>query len=296
MKKHKRLTQLLGIVPLLILILTPFSLNSQEDVALSLEKVAGEVYCLSGGGGNIGILKSADALLVVDASYARTAHLIMDEIRKLSPLPIRYLINTHYHGDHTGGNAIIGKGAEIISHTNCKAAQEASMKPEERADAAGLPQKTFEKEMTLELGEETIRLIHFGPAHTSGDTVVIFDKAKVVHTGDLFFHGVPPYIDVSNGSNTKNWVITIGKLAETYPDFTVIPGHGPVTTMKEYVKFAEYLRYLRKEVAAAIKAGKTKEQAMESIDLSAFDHIKNRGEFLTKKKNIEWIYLEMTRK
>jgi glyoxylase-like metal-dependent hydrolase (beta-lactamase superfamily II) len=150
--------------------------------------------------------------------------------------------------------------------------------------------------MTLQLGEETIRLIHFGPAHTSGDTVVIFDKAKVVHTGDLFFNGIPPYIDVNNGSNTQNWVNIIGKLAEIYPDFKVIPGHGPVTTMQEYVKFAEYLRYLRKEVAAAIKAGKTKEQTMESIDLSAFSHIQNRGEFLTKKKNIEWIYMEMTRK
>jgi hypothetical protein len=107
---------------------------------------------------------------------------------------------------------------------------------------------------------------------------------------------MPPYIDVNNGSNTQNWITIIGKLAETYPDFKVIPGHGPVTTMQEYVKFAEYLRYLRKEVAAAIEAGKTKEQAMESIDISAFDHIQNRGEFLTKKKNIEWIYLELTRK
>jgi glyoxylase-like metal-dependent hydrolase (beta-lactamase superfamily II) len=296
MKKHKTNIHLWLIFSLLILFFLNFSLNSQEDVALSLEKVAGEVYCLSGGGGNIGILKANDALLVIDASYARTANLIMDEIRKLSPLPIRYLINTHYHGDHTGGNAIIGKGAEIISHTNCKATQEANMKPEERADAAGLPQKTFDKDMILELGKETIRLIHFGPAHTSGDTVVVFDQAQVIHTGDLFFHGMPPYIDVNNGSNTQNWITTIGKLAEKYPDFKVIPGHGPVTTMKDYVKFAEYLRYLRKEVAAAIKAGKTKEQAVESIDISTFDHIQNRGEFLTKKKNIEWIYMEMTRK
>jgi glyoxylase-like metal-dependent hydrolase (beta-lactamase superfamily II) len=296
MKKHKTYIHFLASFSILILALIPLQVNSQEEITLNLEKVAGEVYCLSGGGGNIGILKGEDALLVIDASYARTAHLIMEEIRKLSPHTIRYLINTHYHGDHTGGNAIIGKGAEIISHKNCKAAQEAGMKPEERADAVGLPQKTFEKEMTLQLGEETIRLIHFGPAHTSGDTVVIFDKAKVVHTGDLFFNGIPPYIDVNNGSNTQNWVNIIGKLAEIYPDFKVIPGHGPVTTMQEYVKFAEYLRYLRKEVAAAIKAGKTKEQTMESIDLSAFGHIQNRGEFLTKKKNIEWIYMEMTRK
>jgi glyoxylase-like metal-dependent hydrolase (beta-lactamase superfamily II) len=296
MRKHKIKANLFCVILIFVLSLTPTILESQEESTLTLEKVSGDVYCLSGGGGNIGILKSGDALLVVDASYARTANDIMAEIQKLSPLSIRYLINTHYHGDHTGGNAIIGKGAEIISHTNCKASQVAGMKPEEREEGVGVPQKTFEKEMTLKLGEETIHLIHFGPAHTSGDTVLVFDKAKVVHTGDLFFHGVPPYIDVKDGSNTENWVTTIGKLAETYPDFKVIPGHGPVTTMQEYVKFAEYLRYLRKEVAAAIQAGKTKEQAMESIDLSAFDHIKDRGEFLTKKKNIEWIYMELTRK
>jgi len=296
MRKYKVKANLFCIILIFVLSLTPAILEAQEELTLTLEKVSGDVYCLSGGGGNIGILKSGDALLVVDASYARTANDIMAEIQKLSPLSIRYLINTHYHGDHTGGNAIIGKGAEIISHTNCKASQVAGMKPEEREEGVGVPQKTFEKEMILKLGEETIHLIHFGPAHTSGDTVLVFDKAKVVHTGDLFFHGVPPYIDVKDGSNTENWVTTIGKLAETYPDFKVIPGHGPVTTMQEYVKFAEYLRYLRKEVAAAIQAGKTKEQAMESIDLSAFDHIKDRGEFLTKKKNIEWIYMELTRK
>lgn len=296
MNKHKSQLNLFSILSILIIMLIFPNLNSQEEVTLALEKVSGDVYCLGGGGGNIGILKGSDALLVIDASYARTANLIMEEIRKLSPLPIRYLINTHYHGDHTGGNSVIGKDAEIISHTNCKATQEANMKPEERAEGKGLPQKTFEKEMTLKLGEETIHLIHFGPGHTSGDTVLIFDKAKVVHTGDLFFNGIPPYIDVQDGSDTQNWVKTIGKLAEKYPDFKVIPGHGPVTTMQAFVKSAEYLRYLRKEVESAIEEGKTKEQAMESIDLSAFDHIKNQGDFLTKRKNIEWIYMEMTRK
>jgi hypothetical protein len=101
---------------------------------------------------------------------------------------------------------------------------------------------------------------------------------------------------VNDGSDTKNWVRTIHKLAEKYPNFQVIPGHGKVTNMKEYVKFADYLSALRKEVSAAIKTGKTKEQAVESIDLSNFTYIQDRGEFLTKKKNIEWVYDEMTRK
>jgi cyclase len=235
-------------------------------------------------------------LLIVDAQYARAADAVMAKINELSPKKIEYLINTHYHGDHTSGNPIIGKDATIISHQNCKKSLLAGLKPEDTPESIGAPNKTFDTEMTITMGNETVRLVHMGHGHTSGDTIVIFDKAKVIHAGDLFFHGMPPYIDVNDGSDTQNWVRTIYKLAEKYPDFQVIPGHGKVTNMKEYVKFAHYLSALRKEVSAAIEAGKTKEQAVESIDLSSFTYIQDQGEFLTKTKNIEWVYDEMTRK
>jgi glyoxylase-like metal-dependent hydrolase (beta-lactamase superfamily II) len=126
--------------------------------------------------------------------------------------------------------------------------------------------------------------------------VVIFEKAKVLQVGDLFFHGMPPYIDVNNGSDTENWVDLIETLCEKYPDFKVIPGHGKVTDTQAYLRFAQYLKYLRKEVAAAIQAGKTREQTQDSIDFSAFSDIKDQGEFLTKKENVGWVYDEMTRK
>ncbi len=141
-----------------------------------------------------------------------------------------------------------------------------------------------------------MKLVHFGPAHTSGDTVVVFPNAKVLVVGDLFFHGMPPYIDVNNGSDTQNWVNLIETLCEKYTNFKVIPGHGKVTDTAEYLKFANYLKYLRKEVAAAIAAGKTREQAQESIDFSGFVNIVDQGEFLTKKENVGWVYDEMTRK
>lgn len=285
-------------LPFLVLFLFAVSphLISQQPEPIAIEKVSGEVYCLYGEGGNIGILRGEEALLVVDSQYAQTVDEVLKAIRELRPLKIQYLINTHYHGDHTGGNSIIGKEAQIISHEKCRSSLLANLKPEETPESIGAPQKTYEADMTLQLGEETVHLIHFGPGHTSGDTVVVFEKAKVIHAGDLFFHGVPPYIDVKDGSDTENWILTIEKLAETYPDFQVIPGHGKVTTMEEYLKFADYLKYLRKEVAAAIKAGKTREQAQETIDLSKFDDIQDRREFLTKKANIGWVYDEMTRK
>jgi len=294
MKKHQHKHWAAIFAAVFVLFSLCGTLRTQEEVSFTCEKVSGNVHSLIGAGGNLAILEGKEALLVVDSNYARTATQIMGKIRQLSPLPIRYLINTHYHGDHTGGNAIIGKSAEIVSHTKCRASFLKTQKPEESAEGLGAPQKTYEEEMTLTLGDETIKLLHFGPGHTAGDTVVVFENARVIHAGDLFFHGLPPYIDVKDGSDTANWVKTIGKLAEKYPDYKVIPGHGPVTTMTEFMKFADYLRYLRKEVAAAIKAGKSKEQAVESIDLSPFDSIQDMSEFLTKKKNIEWIYDEMT--
>lgn len=281
----------------LFLCLVPFAfqLYAQQEEPITIERVAGEVYCLYGSGGNIGICVGDNALLIVDAQYARTADAVMAKIGELSPKKIEYLINTHYHGDHTSGNPIIGKEAQIVSHKNCRKTLLANKKPEETPESIGAPTKTFEREMTIAMGNKAVRLVHMGPAHTSGDTIVIFDKEKVIHAGDLFFNGLPPYIDVDNGSDTKNWIRTIQALAEKYPDFQVIPGHGKVTNMKEYIKFADYLSALIKEVAAAIKAGKTKDETIESIDLSEFSWIEDRGEFLTKTKNIEWVYDEMMR-
>jgi len=268
----------------------------QEEVIFQTVNVNDNVYCLYGAGGNIGILKGEDGVLLVDSQYARYSSEILEEIKKIHPGPILYLINTHYHGDHVDGNSILGKDAKIISHINCKNSMLKGKKPEEAAENLGIPEETFEKEKTIDIGPETVKLLYLGPGHTCGDTIVVFEKAGVIHAGDLFFHEIPPYIDVNDGSDTGNWVKIIGMLAEKYPDFKVIPGHGKVTTMKEFYRFADYLRYLHNQVAAAIEAGKTKEQAVESIDLSNYAYIQDQGEFLTKKRNIELVYDELTRK
>lgn len=279
----------------LLLIIT-FPLSSQEEVTFETVNVSDNVYCLYGAGGNIGILNGEKGILLVDSQYAKYSSEILEEIKKISPDPIIYLINTHYHGDHVDGNSILGKDATIISHINCKNSMLKGKKPEEAAAAMGIPDETYEKEKTIDMGREIVKLLYLGPGHSSGDTIVVFETSRVIHAGDLFFHEIPPYIDVNDGSDTGNWVKIIGMLAERYPDFKVIPGHGKVTTMKEFYRFADYLKYLHDQVAAAIKAGKTKEQAVESIDLSNYDYIQDQGEFLTKKRNIEWIYDELTRK
>lgn len=296
MRKHTLKQRIFFIALILPFFATPSDSLSQQKTAITVEKVSGEIYCLYVGSVNVTVLKGKDGLLVVDASYPQTADQLKEEIAKLSPEKIQYLLITHYHGDHTGGNSIIGKDAQIISHKSCKETVVANLKPEETEKGIGAPQKTFETDLTIPFEDEKVKMVHFGPAHTSGDSVVIFENAKVLVMGDLFFHGMPPYIDVNNGSDTKNWVALIETICEKYPDFKVIPGHGKVTDTEAYLQFARYLKYLRTEVAAAIKAGKTREQIQESVDFSGFGMIEDQGEFLTKKENVGWIYDEMTRK
>ena len=151
--------------------------------------------------------------------------------------------------------------------------------------------------MTSKLGNETVRLFHSGPAHTSGDLVVVFENSKVVHAGDLFFNERPPYIDVEDGSDTENWVRTIVALCESYPGYTFIPGHGQVADVKSFLNFAEYLKLLRSKVKAAIEDGKTREEAMESIKVDAYTLLKKTESDIDVKikRNIGWVYDEMTR-
>ncbi len=290
--KNKTIIQLLCV--LLCLVLSMFVM-AQEEATLEIEKVSGDVYSLSGAGGNIGILKTEAGLLVIDSGYEKTAEAVSKKIAAFSPKPIKYLVNTHYHGDHTGGNEVVGKDTVFIMHPNCINSLTGSLKAK-KADKKYISKvKPWTLGKVIKLGGETVRLVHFGPGHTAGDIVVIFEKSKVFHTGDLFFNGMPPYIDVKDGSDTGHWIRTIEALCERYPGYKVIPGHGKVTTASEFLAVADYLKLLRKLVTVAIAKRKTREQAMETIKVRGFEKLKERGNFLTVKNNIGWIYDEMTK-
>lgn len=301
--KNKIIFQFLLCILICILLALPAKTQKeQDDISLTLQNVSGNVYCLEGAGGNMGILKTDEGLLVVDSKVDQAAEAVLKELSSLSskPLKIKYLIHTHYHGDHTGGDEALNKYTEtIIMHPNCKTSFIKSLKVK-TAEKTIIPKiKTCPQgeSMVINLGGETVRLLHFGFDHTAGDLVVIFEKAKVIQAGDLFFNGMPAYIDVKDNSDTGNWVITIETLCDKFPDCKFIPGHGKVATAKDWLMFSEYLKYLRKEVAAAIMKGKTKEQIMESIKTDQFKQIKanEQGKFMTIKTNIGWIFDEMTR-
>jgi cyclase len=281
---------------LLTCLMGNLSVQAREKIELKVQKVGENLHCISNAGGNIAVLQADRKLLLIDAGLPLLADDVTQTLYGFSPFPVKILINTHYHRDHTGGNAVLGKDALILGHENCRGYMTKGLKPEESPDDLGIPTETFKTVKEIKWGAETIRLIHFGPGHTGGDIVVIFNRARVIHTGDLFFNGMAPYIDAKNGSDTGNWVKTIRCLAKTYPEFTVIPGHGPVADMKAFLKFAGYLEFLRNEVKKAILSGKTRDQAMEQIDVSAYQHLMERGNFMTRKNNIGWIYDEMTRK
>ena len=295
MKKTKHIVPVIFVI-LITLVLTSDIPAQQEKPALQVRKISDNLHLITNAGGNIAVLAADEKLLLVDAGLPALADEVAVKLYEFSPFPVKMLVNTHYHRDHTGGNPVLGKKTDIMSQRKCRDSMLAGLKPEESAEGLGIPFLTFEQQAEIQWGKESVKLIHFGSGHTSGDTVVVFQNARVLHTGDLLFNGWAPYIDVKDGSDTGKWVQTIRLLAKTYPDYTVIPGHGPVSDMDGWLKFAGYLEYLREAVKKAIAEGKSREQAMESIDLKPFETVSEKGEFMTRKNNIGWIYDELTRR
>lgn len=294
--KNKLLNQLIAVLFLFVWAGQWSPVIGREAPVFELKQVSGPVYCLYGKGGNIGVLKTGDGLLLVDSQFRDTAPKALKAIAGLSDKPVKFLVNTHYHGDHTGGTPVLGKGAVMVMHPQCKASVKKSLQKKKDADAGYLEKVSDWKEgKTITLGKETIKLLHFGNGHTSGDLVVVFETSKVVHVGDLFFNNIAPYIDVKDGSDTGNWVRTIKTICKKYPDFKIVPGHGKVTDTAGYIKFAHYLTLLRKQVASAVKVGKSRQWVMDSATFEGYEKLTEYGSFMTKKNNVGWIYDEMTR-
>ncbi len=277
-----------------LLAVAGFIASNACQAAPVLETVADGVSYISGAGGNITAVRTPDGLLVVDSGDEKPAAEVLAKLSAIDPRPVRTLIFTHYHDDHTGGRAVIGANATVISHEACKRTMLAALKAEVKPGNAHLPAMTYTDQLTLTLGPQTAQLVHLGPGHTAGDTVVVLESSKVIVAGDLFFVGMPPYIDVRDGSDTANWVTLIRTLAQRYPDYKVIPGHGATTDMAGWLRFADYLQTMRTKVAAAIAAGKTRDETVASVKLDEFGELKD-NDFLTKSRNVGWVYDEMKR-
>ena len=215
-----------------------YDTHQQQDVVIKTEKVAGNVYVLFGQGGNIGVSVGKDGLLMIDDQFERIADKIKTALKELGSETPRFVFNTHFHGDHTGGNTVFGKDATIIAQDNVRKRLLADTK----FSALGLPTITYATGISIHFNGEEIRAVHFPNGHTDGDTVLFFTGSNVVHLGDDFFAGKFPFIDLNSGGSVPGLIKNIGELISQIPsDAKIIPGHGEVSTLTDLKNYQQML-------------------------------------------------------
>jgi glyoxylase-like metal-dependent hydrolase (beta-lactamase superfamily II) len=269
-----------------------------SKVQIKVTKVAGTVYMLEGAGGNIGVSVGEDGIVVVDDQYAPLAEKIQAALKGITDKPVRFVINTHWHFDHTGGNAYFQKQGPIIAHDNvrerlAKGANLLGMdiKP---APKEALPIITFNDRATVHLNGEDIRALHFPHGHTDGDAIIFFPQSNVVHMGDDFVTYGFPFIDLESGGGVRGMIAAVEKVMATVPaDAKVIPGHGPLSTVADMKPFVAMLKDTMARVQKGIQQGKTVEQLKQEKVLAGYESLGGPGKFITTDKFIETLYNDL---
>ena len=241
--------------------------GQQQDfskVSIKTTKVADGIYLLEGSGGNIGVSVGDDGVIVIDDEFAPLTPKIQAAIAAITPKPIKFVLNTHWHGDHTGGNEnMAAAGAVIVAHDNVRKRMSVGqfmeiMKTQvPPAPARALPIVTFSSDVTLHLNGEDIHVVYAGPAHTDGDSIVLFPKAKVVHMGDCFMTISYPFVDLGSGGSFDGFVAVAEKTLGMVDDsFKIIPGHGALSSKTDLKGWRDMLSTIRARVKKQADAGK----------------------------------------
>lgn len=225
------------------------TLQAQDDVKISAIPVTDNIYMLSGQGGNIGLFLGKDGTFVIDDQYAPLTDKILAAIKSVGGNTPRFLINTHFHGDHTGGNENLGNaGTLIVSHDNVRKRLangsyiEAFSMNSPPANDTALPVLTFSQDMHFHINNESVNAVHVPAAHTDGDSVIYFKNANVVHAGDVFFNGFYPFIDAANGGSLKGTIDAVDSiLAVADAKTRIIPGHGPLADKSQLQAYRDML-------------------------------------------------------
>lgn len=283
--------------------LVAFAQNEDfSKVKIEVVKVSGSVYMLKGAGGNIGASVGDDGIVIVDDQYAPLADKIQDALKGIADKPVRFVINTHYHEDHTGSNEYFQKSAPIIAHDNVRkrleeggvAGNGGSVKFDAKPQPkAALPIITFDHDVTVHLNGEDIRALHFPAGHTDGDSVIYFPKSNVVHMGDDFVTYGFPFIDVSSGGSIQGMIDGVeNAIAQLPADVKVIPGHGPVSNLDDVRAYVKMLKDTRDAVSAALKQGKTLDQMKQAKILDPWK--KYSGDFISEDAFLETLYNSLT--
>jgi glyoxylase-like metal-dependent hydrolase (beta-lactamase superfamily II) len=237
------------------------------------------VWMLTGAGGNIGVSAGEDGVFLIDDQYAPLTERIRAAVAKINGKPVRFVLNTHWHGDHTGGNENLGQaGALIVAHENVRQRMSVDQFMERfgrnvpASPAAALPVVTYNDAVTFYLNGDEIHAFHVPPAHTDGDSMIHFKKANVLHMGDVFFNGGYPFIDLGSGGNALGILEAVEQALELADGETkIIPGHGPLTDRAGLVAYRDMLRGSIDKVEALAAEGKSLEEVQAAKPTATFD-------------------------
>ena len=275
----------------------------KEVTYFEIEKINNQFYMLVGGGGNVGVFISDQNVVLIDNKYEIIEDILMTSLKKITDKPIEYIINTHFHHDHSDGNRAFGKqGIPIIAHQNAKKRmmEDAELYGgiystiknfvQPKYDKSSLPVFTYESKMTISQGNEEIELYNFGNAHTDGDSVVVFKNNNIIHTGDAFVRYGYPYVDLNNGGSIKGLIDLLGALELLCDANTIImPGHGSLSKKEDVVNLKNTLNDLYNKTIIGLKNGLSYNEISDSIEETL------NGDEIVKLNYIKSIELESFR-
>ncbi len=273
-----------------------------DKVEIVTQQVTENIYMLQGQGGNLGVSVGDDGVFLVDDQFAPLTEKIKAAISKISSQDIRFVINTHYHFDHVGGNENLGTaGAAIVAHKNVRQRMSTEQlitffnKTIPPYPQKALPVITFSEDINFHLNDEDIHVVHVKDAHTDGDAVVFFRKANVVHTGDIYFAGIYPFIDTSSSGSIKGVIAAVHSVLKIINDQTrVIPGHGPLSNKKELARYVKMLETLESRVSSSIAQGKSLEEIQQMQPSKEFDQEWGDG-FLPPHKFVQILFEDLSK-
>lgn len=258
-----------------------------DSVQVTSQRLSDRVYVLFGAGGNIGLSIGDDGAFIVDDQFAPLSPKIKAAVAQLTDKPIRFVVNTHWHGDHTGGNERMARGgAVIIAHENVRKRMSIDQILERNgattrtpaAPYAALPVVTFAQDVTLHLNGDSIFVVHVPPAHTDGDALIFYEKSNVIHMGDTFFNGGYPLIDTATGGTFDGIITAADKaLGLANADTGIIPGHGAVATRRDLQRYRDALTTIRSRILKMVLEGKTLDQVRAAKPTADWDEAWGKG-------------------